>query len=555
MKHKTSRKYIPRANWKKWSTILTLIPFVVAILMMVPRLASADFGLLDDASMLGRAQQIIEGDLSLKNDLAAGRFRPVYWFFYAMIYLLYGKAPFWFSSSYLLILLGILFGFMFLLKMQGAEGWQFFIASLLLLFSIPVIENFYTLSKGEPLQLFFLIAGVGTLNDLKTTRILFLKMLLALVATFSILLAMLTKETSIIMIPIALISGIYVWAQPKKYSAQTRQAHITFLIATLMAVGLFFTIRHIWGGVNLSEGTYTSRYDFSIQVIALKIARWASQLAFHLHYLLPLGLTLLLTLLWKKDSIPRQTFDQFFWSLWCLFWLGILMPWEYSEAYYLLPFTFGIAMITACCLPDIVDHLKSKQMGKKLILGTLLGMTLVMFLMTVPNMVTQARLQVMVDRLNQAMLQEVVKTAPEESNVLVNIQIDNEYTQSIGLYLIDQYERKDLTYDNIRPEDVETLKTLSTTLILLPAIKNQPELSVRMGIQEESQTFWNQRVLDKTAEVRQLSSHLEDQFQIININLPVILCPLIGERSFCQDPAPLIDLRWFSYGWEVYQIE
>lgn len=47
---------------------------------------------------------------------------------------------------------------------------------------------------------------------------------------------------------------------------------------------------------------------------------------------------------------------------------------------------------------------------------------------------------------------------------------------------------------------------------------------------------------------------VREEFRIINLNLPVVVCPLIGPRGFCQDPDPLFDTRLFSYGWDIYTI-
>lgn len=56
-----------------------ILPLVLAILIMAPRLASPQFGLLDDGAMLAEVRQILLGDLGMSHDLQAGRFRPLYW--------------------------------------------------------------------------------------------------------------------------------------------------------------------------------------------------------------------------------------------------------------------------------------------------------------------------------------------------------------------------------------------------------------------------------------------------------------------------------------------
>ncbi|MFU8827224.1 MAG: hypothetical protein ACNA70_07005 [Brevefilum sp.] len=52
-----------------------------------------------------------------------------------------------------------------------------------------------------------------------------------------------------------------------------------------------------------------------------------------------------------------------------------------------------------------------------------------------------------------------------------------------------------------------------------------------------------------------LVDQVRDEFRIINLNLPVVLCPLVGPHGFCEHPDPLLDTRLFRYGWDIYRIK
>jgi hypothetical protein len=84
-----------KASSKK-RILFFLIPFIIATLIMMPRLLSAQFGIFDDIQMVKQSRAFLEGDFSMSNERQGGRFRPAYWLYYALIYLIVGYNPFWF---------------------------------------------------------------------------------------------------------------------------------------------------------------------------------------------------------------------------------------------------------------------------------------------------------------------------------------------------------------------------------------------------------------------------------------------------------------------------
>ena len=105
------------ARHQKTIHILSLaLPWVLAILIMSRRLISPQFGLLDDGAMLAEVRQILSGDLSMGHDLQAGRFRPLYWGYFTLVYSLAGPSPFWFYFSQTLLLLILVIGIQVLMK-------------------------------------------------------------------------------------------------------------------------------------------------------------------------------------------------------------------------------------------------------------------------------------------------------------------------------------------------------------------------------------------------------------------------------------------------------
>ena len=76
---------------------LTISPIIVAVLIMLPRLLSPQFGLFDDGRSMVTAQKVTQGVWDMSVDDFEGRFRPLYWLFFALPYALFGDGP-WDSS-------------------------------------------------------------------------------------------------------------------------------------------------------------------------------------------------------------------------------------------------------------------------------------------------------------------------------------------------------------------------------------------------------------------------------------------------------------------------
>jgi hypothetical protein len=87
-----NRQASPLVTWL--SRFWIYLPILIVILIMLPRLASSQFGLMDDGRALSIAQGIVHGKWDLSWDVIAGRFRPIYWGAFAFWYLLAGGQAF-----------------------------------------------------------------------------------------------------------------------------------------------------------------------------------------------------------------------------------------------------------------------------------------------------------------------------------------------------------------------------------------------------------------------------------------------------------------------------
>ena len=532
-----------------------LVPFILITLIMLPRLISPQFGFFDDARMLAQSEKFLQGDFSMSHDKQAGRFRPVYWLYYAIIYALAGSHPFWFFLGNLVIFYILLYEIRLFLKELGFADWQIFITSLIFTLTMPIIENFYTLSKGEPLQLVFILASILFIDKIKPNKPTLNRWFRGVLSSLCLLIAIMIKETAIVMLAITFLWTAYFIFSKDESAKQGRKTQLALFASTCSAVLVYFLLRKLWGATSLLGGTYTDRYLVDLSALVQKVMRWATQFAFYFHYLLPFILVVLLLFIFKKQFTKKERQNLYRWGVWWVLWFAILIPWEYAELYYLLPFGFGSAMLIGVVIPPICQSIKTNRRFKRYSILVLSIIAAILFILTLPNYLTDAKTQLTFDQVNYEMLTYAVRHASKDSAIYTNIQTSNEYSEKLEVYLREHYRLDDIIYSNVDGELLETLNDQVNAFVLMPYIDNQPRLTVRAGVEEDYQKNWNENMLSETEGNRVLLESFSGSIQLTNVNLPILICPIIGEIGFCEDPDPILDARIFTYGWDIYQIE
>jgi hypothetical protein len=135
---------------------------------------------------------------------------------------------------------------------------------------------------------------------------------------------------------------------------------------------------------------------------------------------------------------------------------------------------------------------------------------------------------------------------------VVNIQLANEYIEQMQLMLENFYHRSDLELVNYQGEDLLLLKTQTrATYFLLADLKNQPKMTVRMGLDEPSLQVWNANVLPMLASWQAVFQVTENPY-ILTIDYPRLLCPVIYRENYCSVGTVLVNYLPFHYQWTVY---
>jgi len=534
-----------------------MVPYLLAILIMLPRIASANFGLLDDAVTLRTVRGIHESGWGVW-DLQVGRTRPIYWLLWMVVETIADARPEIFYVVNVLLLLATLWLIERLIAKLGGASYHFLIASLVVLFSVPTIENFYTLSKSEPLQVILILLGIhNTINFQNGSRTLQRMITFALSITFT-LLAILAKETTVILLPIAVC-----WlmaAHLLNYDKPSRQFIRNYALTVLAAVGIFFIVRFTLVGLNTSEG-YASGYEFSFSRMLSSASRWGAWLLYSFPYLIPF----LITPIFLQDDAGRRKY-----LLLPLIWfvLSILsfLPWIFVASYYLYPAVIGIAFFISAVLLILIKGRQQHLNHAARILAFLGG---ILFILVQGNTYTAARQQIMVDRVNWEMVSWLGEHLPVASQVFVRLPFGNEYLLEIEIHLQDQFGRRDLVF----APALEILHDGNSTqseevFLLMPVIHNQILLSPRLGI-DEADVVQLQDDLELEEFQQSTVTSVQDSFTPVTINIASIFCPAVELAAnsesissvlpiesiarYCRE-TPLVDITRFSYGWSLIKL-
>ena len=183
--------------WDKYW--IYLVPLIICSLIMLPRFLEPHFGLMDDGEAIQKANLIIDDQWGFDSELASGRFRPLYWYIHYMLFLVFGTQPLgYFLVNYLVLVL-LIVGVIKLLKIFGSSNPTILITCILFLFSGPIPESYFTLSKYEIFQLVFIVYAILISEQYTRAGSSIGKILIKYGSISFSLASYLIKETSLIM--------------------------------------------------------------------------------------------------------------------------------------------------------------------------------------------------------------------------------------------------------------------------------------------------------------------------------------------------------------------
>lgn len=540
----------PLNSSRRRSLIYAYWPVFLAVLLVVPRLVSAEFGLFDDPAAIRYSQGIANGDWSvLSNDADSGRFRPLYWLQYALTYLLVGRQPFWFYVVNSLVFVTLTGELIWLVRRLGGSQRQGWITGALFVLAGPVIENVYTLMKPELLQLALILGAILPLAGPATAPVMPRRMaLFAILSTVLLLLAAMAKETTLLMLPIGLTWLVIAWlASNVDAQASELVRWGAFFTAIVVAVAIYFGIRGQFLEVSLIGGSYSGNFEWNLARYADSAIRWSGWLIRDFAWMLPLGLILLADLLDRKLDQASLLAAAI---VWIGAWIAVYIPWEFTLEYYILPVALGVSVVAGIALISAIRRLRNHE--RRWLTWLALALAFPLWLASLSNNLSNARQQIAVDRANARLLEFLSEEAGDDRRVIINIQQENEYVYELRTHLQDVVG---LLGTQVGVFDPGGGLPPGSALIAAPYVHNQPLLAVRMGVIEPAQEAWNQSLQEVLGQGAETAFETEENFRLFIVDLPRLLCSVLPERGYCRAERPLIDTREFQYGWRVYDLQ
>lgn len=545
-------------RFSSWPVRLALgLPVLIAIALMAPRILDAHFGLFDDPTSISVAQQTWAGQWDLRQDAGFGRFRPVYWLAFSLIYRLAGKQAAWYFVGNLILLAGtawLLSGIVLRLTHRplaaGVAGIAFALGG-------PVIEAAYTLSKPELLQCFFLTASGAALVLSSPAPSRRARAGRVLLGSLFILLAALTKETTGLVLAIALAWLVIPWLTARlRVPRSAARLHPLLLADFLLAAGLGIAC-FVLGVFALSPTTTSgagpqANFTFTRAVMAMNARIWLVWLLRDWLYLLPL-LVAAACFMATGRRLGQSTL-----VLGCLVWMGawlaLYLPYRFTPEYYLLPFSLGSAALSGVLALMVVDAARGTRRAERIVATGSAGLAVALFALTIPNNLSNAGIQLSVDNANAAMLQFVADTAPQGGLVLVNIRNNFEYLLTLEPMLHLVYDRPDLAVTPYVDTDGHALAEVCEGLVLSPLIENVPFPSVRLGIPELASREWEASLQQELGGRLKLLREVRYSLDLLTIDASRLPCLVKPGMRYCGMPHTPFDTRRFAEGWRIYSV-
>jgi len=548
-----------RAKASRWAVCLALgLPVLVAIALLTPRILDAHFGLFDDPKSVTIAEQTWAGTWDWRADFGQyGRFRPVYWLSFSLLYGLAGGEPVWHFVANLVLLAGTAFLLGSIVLRLTRRPLAAGITGVAFVLGGPAIEATYTLSKPELLQCFLLTASGAVLVLPRRGSSRGVRGVRVLLAAGFILLAALTKETTGLALPIAAVWLLLAWlgkrAAWRTGFQQPLPNLVDFLLSAALGVGLYVAGALALSPTTISGAGPRANFTFTLDTIVGNWRVWQDWIVRDWLYLVALGIPILLLIIWRRKLSLGPLI------VGCVVWMGawfaIYLPYRFTPEYYLLPFSLGAAVLAGVLTIVVADAARAPGRPMRLLAGACAALAAFLMALTIPNNVSNAGIQLAVDRANAEMLRHVAEEAPQGALVLVNIRWEIEYRWQLEPMLQLVYDRPDLTVIPYETWGDTPPAPGTPVMVLSPLIENVPVQKVRLGIPELESRKWEASLQEELNGSLSLLREVRAETHLLMVDAPRLVCLAVPQIGYCQAAHTPFDTRRFAEGWRIYAVE
>ena len=525
--------------------IIFFIPIICAVLFMLPRIASAQFGLLDDGLTLKMSKLIQEDPTSFLQESVTGRFRPGYWLYFAAQDAVFGTHPLGYFLVNGILLVATIFILMSLVFYWTHNRGLSILSGCLYLLSGSMVESYYTLSKAEPIQSFMIVSLVAIFPLLyKSKHKKIVAAIFLLIFGFSLLI----KETSLLLI---FLFGFYCfWGWLTAYISGREIIRLAGIFSCALALILVFLwLRSSNLQPDLASGSYTQNYQLTPAFILVSAIRWSSWLIKDYAWFLPLILFLYFNLDWVIHSEFKNLIIASF--VWMIVWIAIYLPWIYTSGYYLLPFSLGASVFGATLIIAVVSRLgKFSPFKRCLAILALMIACLLSLLAGITNL-SIAAVQLTADQANESLVDYLHTSMAGQPVVYLDYPANHEYIEEMNLHLQELWHTGTPMVKSL--DEIEKNGPPSTPYYVLSnVVKNAPPLSVRLGIYENEANERERAFLAKTDAVSRYLIHKSNA--VYYFNLLYLFCDPSHPSIYCSSETELTSIRLFEYTWKIYSV-
>jgi hypothetical protein len=325
-----------------------------------------------------------------------------------------------------------------------------------------------------------------------------------------------------------------------------------YLIANLLCLPLIANLAYRFFWLPAEAGLKLRDYGSASVDLLASLLRWAGWLLRDFPYVLPL----LVYLGWETVRDRGQKPPPLVWEalIWIGAWVIVYLPWGFTNEFYLLPATLGAAVLSGAVADRLIlGPVSAGRWSRSIRMGTA-ALAVVGLIITLPNNMTAARVQLTVDRVNSQAVAAIAETLPEGGLLLVALPETSEYLAEIRIHLSELNGRPDLV---VRPwadpltEEIQGRR--EDVYLLVPWIAGQPYFGVRVGFGEGEAAMGQALLAGLDGTVVPLF-RIERSFTRLNVSPPALLCPLIARSAYCAEARLFVERETFSYGWRLYSL-
>lgn len=406
-------------------------------------------------------------NLFLKEDV--GRFRPAYWLFQWVSYLLAGKNPLLHHLIHFLMSGGTVFLIYSIIRILTFSKSAALVSSLIFLLASFNIENWYRLGTAEPmltfylaLSLYFLVKNISLIQGpekrVSNPNLLF--------SVLPLMLTYFTKENSFVLLPFAalLLLGVFLVRGRKRKTLWLKNCGyflVANLILAMISLAIIIFIR--------TEGYYSSYYH----VISLSglIAHGRDYLGIIIKsfgffaWILFFSFLVFSFFLFRKREFTLSHFLQFAFIIGFASFLIIQLPWAFVLGRYLEPALLFLVIVCGFEASRIFNLAPSKFKLKtrfSSLRNFFLFLAFIwLILVNGPLIFNYASDQIRGHRNIKEILVFVANEAPKNGKVFFNLKKGDATIELVfegGLHLNLFYNRPDLAVEYLDEDKIKELK-------------------------------------------------------------------------------------------------